>query len=227
MIVGGLVLLAVTAAVWGVVYLVQGKPRVEVAARESSARQVSPLGCVVGSLAVEDRGRWSQKSSVPTDGSARVGRHYELARGWVDLRLTRGAHVVIQGPAAWQLTSDQQLLLESGKLIAHVPRSARGFTVVTPSAEVVDLGTEFGVEVDGAGKTDVHVLKGSVEVKRLVSEVTAPVRSMKLGAGEAVRISADGACGIRPKLPAALFRVGQDEQTGPVGESRFGQSRCG
>jgi ferric-dicitrate binding protein FerR (iron transport regulator) len=46
----------------------------------------------------------------------------------------------------------------------HVPSHARGFKLTTPDAQVVDLGTEFGLKVSDAGKAEVHVFDGEVEV---------------------------------------------------------------
>ena len=43
-----------------------------------------------------------------------------------------------------------------------MPRFARGYTILTPTAEVVDLGTEFGVDVDDSGASEVHVFDGDV-----------------------------------------------------------------
>ena len=40
-----------------------------------------------------------------------------------------------------------------------------GFTVNTPSARVVDLGTEFAVAVEKTGQSEIHVFVGSVTVQ--------------------------------------------------------------
>jgi hypothetical protein len=45
---------------------------------------------------------------------------------------------------------------------AHVPSSAKGFQVETPSVCVTDLGTRFGMVVHKRGITDIHVFKGCV-----------------------------------------------------------------
>ncbi|MCG8587460.1 MAG: FecR domain-containing protein [Pirellulales bacterium] len=55
--------------------------------------------------------------------------------------------------------------LKLGRLVAlcDTPRS-QGFTIHSPRAHVVDLGTEFGVEVDERGSAEVSVLAGKVEL---------------------------------------------------------------
>ena len=47
-------------------------------------------------------------------------------------------------------------------MTARVPVPAHGFTVHSPQGKVVDLGTEFGVSVDGPGTTSVRVFSGDL-----------------------------------------------------------------
>jgi hypothetical protein len=47
-----------------------------------------------------------------------------------------------------------------GRIYAVVPRWAQGFTVTAGDNRIVDLGTEFGVEVDKSNNTQLHVTKG-------------------------------------------------------------------
>ena len=88
------------------------------------------------------------------------GRKLELAAGTAELTFARGARIVIQGPATLEVLSANEMQLDRGKLAASVPGPAIGFAVLTPTAAVVDLGTEFGVEVDEAGATNLTVLRG-------------------------------------------------------------------
>lgn len=63
------------------------------------------------------------------------------------------------------------------------------FAVRTPTAVVTDLGTEFGVEVDGDGNQDIQVFEGRVNV-RVPSGKDGSWREMELKADEAVRFDA-------------------------------------
>ena len=47
---------------------------------------------------------------------------------------------------------------------AHVEKGAEGFTVETPRTTVVDLGTDFGIDVSDHGSTDVVVFTGAVDL---------------------------------------------------------------
>ena len=151
----------------------------------------------VGTLAAGAKVRWSEDRPRPRGAEVRPGQQYKLARGRVELALTGGAHVVIDGPASWQLESDRRLILSVGKLTAYVPPAAIGFAVATPSVEVIDLGTEFGVEVDASGQADVHVLTGAVAVKPTADTGAAPAKSVRLNAGRAIRVRA-GETGALP-----------------------------
>ena len=56
------------------------------------------------------------------------------------------------------------MICRLGKIRAHVPKHAKGFTIDTPSYAAVDLGTEFTVKVEPEGVSEFHVLDGEVEL---------------------------------------------------------------
>jgi hypothetical protein len=85
-----------------------------------------------------------------------------LEQGLMQLTFATGAKVVVEGPTELVVTAPGQATLERGRIAAAVPRFARGYTILTPTAEVVDLGTEFGVAVDAAGQSEIHVFEGDV-----------------------------------------------------------------
>ena len=91
-----------------------------------------------------------------------------VVEGWVvdvDSRGERGARVVIEAPAEFHFESAQRLHMGRGRLSADVPAGAKGFTVVTPSGDAVDLGTQFGVDVPASGAAEIHVFAGEVVAK--------------------------------------------------------------
>jgi hypothetical protein len=115
----------------------------------------------VGRLAVANNCQWVG------DPPSRIGdrlkdRTLALRKGVVELKLDRGATVVIEGPAEFEVRSPNGGYLRRGKLVATVPLRAAGFTIQTDTVAVVDFGTEFGVKVDERERTEVQVFEGSV-----------------------------------------------------------------
>jgi hypothetical protein len=132
--------------------------RGEVPAAASSSPAVAKL------VAAMDA-RWSSGGSLRV-GSQLPARPLKLESGLAEVRFASGASVVLQGPTECVLESPSHLKLGRGRLSANVPTEAVGFSVRTPVAAVVDLGTEFGVHSNEAGATDVHVFRGQVALGR-------------------------------------------------------------
>jgi hypothetical protein len=115
-----------------------------------------------------------------------------LSEGYAEFLFNNQTKVTIEGPSEFQVLAEDQMRLGYGRLYAVVPRQAIGFTVKTPSAQIVDLGTEFGVETDLHRNTSLHVLRGktvliagdksnkaSIEVKEGVAkQVSAATRTI-------------------------------------------------
>ncbi len=86
---------------------------------------------------------------------------YRLDKGQVELKTIKGARVLIEGPAVFSLVTDDNMIMRQGKLYASVPQRAIGFTVNTPNAKVIDLGTEFGIEINNINDDmQLHVIQG-------------------------------------------------------------------
>ena len=97
-------------------------------------------------------------------GAALTEEILELQRGVIRLDFDHGAVLTLQGPGRLEIKSSMRAVLHSGILTAQIPPAAIGFRVDTPVAEVVDLGTAFGILVGENGRTDVCVFEGEVEV---------------------------------------------------------------
>jgi hypothetical protein len=94
----------------------------------------------------------------------RVGE-YELTEGLAQILLKNNVIVLVEAPARFSVRSSKLLALSEGRLSAKVPPEGIGFTVLTPNAEVIDHGTEFGVEVAAGTGSEIHCFQGDVEVK--------------------------------------------------------------
>ena len=111
--------------------------------------------------------------------------------GLLQLEFYCGATVVAEGPASLEILDDSRVVCRSGRLRAHVPPPARGFTVLAPTVELVDLGTEFGIHVEANGATEVHVFDGAVELYDAKSNRNVTTRR-ELNAGDAVTLDRNG-----------------------------------
>ncbi|MFC3122504.1 LamG-like jellyroll fold domain-containing protein [Agaribacter flavus] len=88
-----------------------------------------------------------------------------LNKGYSELTLSNGVILVLEAPVSLRLRSSEQVIVNSGKIVAKVPPEAIGFRIDTPSAEIIDLGTEFGVAVAENGESQVHVLDGEIKAR--------------------------------------------------------------
>jgi hypothetical protein len=78
-----------------------------------------------------------------------------------------------------------------GKVTARIAKGAEGFSVMTPRGTVIDLGTEFGIEVNEMGATDLVVFQGAVNFD-YVSQDEGPARRQRLHTGEGMHLDASG-----------------------------------
>lgn len=92
----------------------------------------------------------------------RAGDRLELNQGLVRIDYFSGASLILKGPSVFLVTGYESGRLESGELTGEV--TIGKFALTTPSAKVIDLGTAFGVSVDGVANTDVCVFDGEVSL---------------------------------------------------------------
>ena len=124
------------------------------------------------------------------DGIVVVGDKVRLTRGQLRMEFTCGATVTMKSPAALDVVSPTRTRAILGTLKAHVEKGAEGFTVETPRTTVVDLGTDFGIDVSDHGSTDVVVFTGAVDVHS--DGVEGLGSRQRFNAGEGVRVSGEG-----------------------------------
>jgi hypothetical protein len=105
-------------------------------------------------------------SSLPTVEGARLKPGVlDLIEGLAVLRFDSGAELVLEAPATVEVLDAMNCKLRRGTLVAEVPPQAKGFSIDTKDAKVIDWGTKFGLSADDDGKYMVRVLEGLVEVE--------------------------------------------------------------
>jgi hypothetical protein len=110
-----------------------------------------------------------------------------LLSGMAEIQTSRDVRIIVRGPAFLAPAEGNGIILRHGRLRCEVPESARGFTVQTPRADVVDLGTHFGVNVAPNGGEELHVFDGKVRLSAKLSQWTRLLTS-----GHACRLETDG-----------------------------------
>ncbi len=145
-----------------------------------TAGAVEPVSPLIFAARIE-RGEdvvWSGNTvnRIREDGWLSTGL-LKLESGSLLIAFNSGATALVEGPAELSIESGNRLFLRVGRLTAEVPPAASGFTVNTPRLNAIDIGTRFGVTVEGNGDSELHVMEGEVEVSRTSgNSVTTLVR---------------------------------------------------
>lgn len=128
-----------------------------------------------------------------------------LQKGVVTIEFDYGAEVVIEAPAEFCLNSAEELTLRYGRLYARVPERSKGFTIETPIAQIIDLGTEFAVKVDYDQTCEVHMIKGNAS---LIPGIKGQRNgeSRILSAHEATHVDLSGQVRDIPVKPTGFIR---------------------
>ncbi len=110
--------------------------------------------------------RWGS-GDLPTRAGSRLSHGtLKLEEGLAVVRFDSGAEVSLEAPVELQLLDAMHCRINHGTAATHVPKSATGFRIGTPSATVIDYGTRFAVSVDPrSGDTRTQVFEGLVDVE--------------------------------------------------------------
>lgn len=108
---------------------------------------------------------WAESSTALEKGHLIYPGRLELTSGTAELKFRSGAVVSVSGPTSLRIESDMLVYQEHGTTTSSVPHTAKGFTIKTPVAEIVDRGTRFRVVAREDGATEVTVLEGEVDLR--------------------------------------------------------------
>lgn len=145
----------------------------------------------------------------------------KLNQGQILMEFMSGAKVAVSGPASLNIESQLQATVQYGQVSTYVPERARGFVLNGPRAAIVDLGTEFNMNVTSDGVTDVSVTDGEVELSllgedgnTLVSQRLAESKTVRLnsppGSMESLAFDNSQAFSDLHKLPEIGLHVSED-----------------
>jgi hypothetical protein len=161
-------------------------PPVYRAMRQSIATSKRAEPAFVATLNSTFEAQWAD-GQIGTQRGAKLepGHVVKLTSGFAEVAFHSGASIVVEGPAHLTIGDDRQATLVRGRLVARVPAAAKGFTIATAQGQIVDLGTEFAVDVDPQRDVEVHVIEGSVELRG--ASGPSPSASQVLSAGSAAK----------------------------------------
>ena len=114
-----------------------------------------------------------------------VGQILELFAGSAEVRFGSGAVVMLYAPCIFQVTSDNSGFLTFGQVKARADTpEAKGFTLQTRTARMVDVGTEFVASAAADGESRVEVTSGEVHV-----HLTGKPGAQRLLKGDALSVA--------------------------------------
>lgn len=140
----------------------------------------------VGVLTRTSGAHWLAAAPESIPARIIVGQKLQLVDGLAEATLEPGVALTIKGPAEIEFLSPMHIRANRGVVRVRVGADARGFTLETPTAAVVDFGTEFGVDVTEVGSTDVVVFDGEVGLefgRQLLERASAQQASSVLPPG--------------------------------------------
>jgi hypothetical protein len=105
----------------------------------------------------------------------------QLTQGSVEVTFRNGARTIVLAPAIFQIEADKHMKLHRGTAWFDVGEHGKGLQVTTPTMNVTDLGTRFGVTARPDEDDEVHVFSGSV----IVRSASAPYAEESLTTGMA------------------------------------------
>lgn len=146
-----------------------------------SAERFSPSGsnivtrdeATTSAIAVLTRGVdlvWENSVRAPALNEPLSPGEFKLKSGVAEIEFFQGARLCMEGPATIRLVSAGEAFCTSGRFSAEVPPQARGFRLDTPKGDLVDLGTEFGLDLNST-TPELHVFKGEVELHQPQTQV--------------------------------------------------------
>ncbi len=155
--------------------------------RGGPARTPPSVPHVAAVTAVEDAAWDGAYSLRPGPGQGVSAGRLRFLSGRVTLAFLSGAVLAAEGPAEIDLLSPDRVSCRFGRLRVRAPRGSEGFTVSAPGYAVVDLGTEFGLDVPREGPSRLAVFEGKAELS-LLKEDGSTVKSALVGPRTALEI---------------------------------------
>ncbi|MCG8450709.1 MAG: FecR family protein [Pirellulales bacterium] len=154
----------------------------------------------IGLLSCTSEAVWTGERTVGAPVPIYAGETLRLRSGNAQIALDSGVVLNFRGPAKLAVSSNMHVVASYGTVRCRVGPNAHGFELETPKSRVVDLGTEFGVNISPKGDTDVVVFEGEVDVCIDENLKATPVTQtqnlpVRMTAGESLSLSRSNVMG--------------------------------
>ena len=148
-----------------------------------------PVATITGLRAV----RWlNAEQTSELLARCHIGDRLQLEEGAAELTFDAGVQLTVFAPADFEITSPTSIRCVRGRVTTLVNERGKGFTIETPKAKVVDLGTQFGLDISEDGETQVVVFQGSVDLTYNRLETSGQTPSRRMVQGEALLVKNSG-----------------------------------
>ena len=148
---------------------------------EASAREV------IAFVTHADSVQWSYPQLADLGLGLRQGERVDLNSGKLRIDFFDGSAVTIVAPAKFDLYGRSEIGLETGKIAVRADGPTPGFSVRTPGALFVDVGTEFLLTVNDSGSAQMRVIDGEV-IAALVSSEGVALEERSAFAGQSLTV---------------------------------------
>lgn len=134
----------------------------------TTARAADPAPSHAGTLPARITGlmgvEWAEGGEPDLMANHGTARQLAIRTGLVEVTYASGVRVTLEGPAEFSVVDPTAGRLSNGKLVAYVPPGAEGFHVDYAKGRVVDLGTEFAMDVKADGRAELGVFDGRIQL---------------------------------------------------------------
>lgn len=190
--------LVLTVILGGIWFEFLGEPAQKTTS-ETSFRPIGEISAAVGVV-------WPEGQTPLKSGQRLETGRFRFDEGMMELRLTNGIRIALEGPVDFRLNTLRQVFLDQGRLSCFVPPEGKGFEVTTPLMTLVDHGTEFSIDIDGE-IIETHTLTGLTELTKTGKN------NIELPQGNAVRIDTKGNREVFPADPKTFLTERRVEQS--------------
>lgn len=129
---------------------------------QKPAAEETNTGCAILTRTVN--AVWDDTGATKRNGDTLRAGPLHLKSGLAQIEFFSGATLLLEGDAEIDLVSALEAVCHHGKARVRVPPPAHGFKLEVPGMKLVDLGTEFGLEVNRESEhAEVQVFEGEVE----------------------------------------------------------------